>query len=81
MVSCDRLYIPNFMNFGTGGQAILMFGLINLNGCNADITEGQEIWECAVEIVSDGMTNKQSVINITRGVQAILRLCLSHTIL
>jgi hypothetical protein len=43
MVLCGNLYIPRFMNVGTGVQAILMFDLINLNGCNVGITEEQEI--------------------------------------
>jgi hypothetical protein len=33
--------------------------------------------KCAVEIVSDGMINIQSFMNIGTGVQAILRFCLS----
>jgi hypothetical protein len=43
MVSCGNVYIPSFMSIGTSVQAILIFGLINLNGCNVGIAEGKEI--------------------------------------
>jgi hypothetical protein len=43
MVSCDTVYIPSFMNIGTGFQAIVRFCLRNLNGCNVDIIEGRSM--------------------------------------
>jgi hypothetical protein len=43
IVSDGIINIQSFMNIGTGVQAILIFGLINLNGCNVGIAEGKEI--------------------------------------
>jgi hypothetical protein len=34
MASCGIIFLPNFIKIGTCVQAILRFGLSNLNGCN-----------------------------------------------
>jgi hypothetical protein len=40
MASYGMIYLPSFMNIGTGVQAILRFCLRNVKGCNVGITEG-----------------------------------------
>jgi hypothetical protein len=35
--------IPGLVKIGTDVQAILQFGLRNLNGCNVGITEGTDL--------------------------------------
>jgi hypothetical protein len=40
MASCGMIYIPSFMNIGTGIQAILRSDLRNLRGCNFSIIGG-----------------------------------------
>jgi hypothetical protein len=42
MASCVMIYASSFMEIGTGVQAILRFCLINLNGCNVDITVARD---------------------------------------
>jgi hypothetical protein len=37
------MYIPIFMNIGTGVQEILRFFLRNLRGCNVGITNGRDL--------------------------------------
>jgi hypothetical protein len=41
--SDDMIYLPSFMEIGTGVQAILWVFLRNLRGCNVGITEGRGI--------------------------------------
>jgi hypothetical protein len=41
--SGGMIYVPSFMKIGTGVQAILMFCLRNLRGCNAGITDGSDL--------------------------------------
>jgi hypothetical protein len=43
MASFDIIYILSFMKIPTGVQAILMFCLRNLSGCNAGISDGGDI--------------------------------------
>jgi uncharacterized protein YraI len=43
MHSCGTIYIPSFMKIGTGVQAILMFCLRNLRGCNVGVTGGRDL--------------------------------------
>jgi hypothetical protein len=40
MTSCGMIYTPSFTKTGTSVQAIFRFGLRNLRGCNAGITDG-----------------------------------------
>jgi hypothetical protein len=35
--------LPSFMKIGTGFQAILMFGLSSLSGCNAGTADGRDL--------------------------------------
>jgi hypothetical protein len=39
MAPDGMIYLPRFMKFCTGVQAILRFHLSNLNGCNVGITD------------------------------------------
>jgi hypothetical protein len=42
MASCGMIYLLSFIKDGTGVQAILRYYLINLRGCNVDITDGRD---------------------------------------
>jgi hypothetical protein len=39
MAPCGILYLHGFVKIGKGVQAILSFGLSNLNGCNVGIND------------------------------------------
>jgi hypothetical protein len=39
IASCGIIYVPSFMNIGTGVQANIGFYLRNLSGCNVGITD------------------------------------------
>jgi uncharacterized protein YraI len=41
--SGGMIYIPLFINIGTGVQTILRFCLSTLKGCNVDITGGTDL--------------------------------------
>jgi hypothetical protein len=41
MALCGVIYIPSLMKTGIGVQAILIFFLRNLRGCNFGISEGR----------------------------------------
>jgi hypothetical protein len=44
MASCGMiLYIPSFMETGTGVQAILRLCFRNLRGCNVGNTDGRDL--------------------------------------
>jgi hypothetical protein len=43
MGSGGMIYIPSFMNNGTGVQALLRFSLRNLRDCNVGITDGRDL--------------------------------------
>jgi hypothetical protein len=37
------IYIPSFMNIGTGAQGILRFCLRNFRGCSGGVTDGRDL--------------------------------------
>jgi hypothetical protein len=41
MASCGMLYLTDFMNIGTGVQAVLRFVLSNLHDSKVGITDGR----------------------------------------
>jgi uncharacterized protein YraI len=43
MASCDMIYLPSFIEIGTGVQAILRFCLSNFDGCNVGITDRRDL--------------------------------------
>jgi hypothetical protein len=42
MALCGMIYLPSFMKFGTGVQAILRLCLRKLRDCNVGITDGRD---------------------------------------
>jgi hypothetical protein len=75
MASCGMIYLPNFMKFGTGVQAVLRFCPSSLNSCNVDITNGRDITKCTVEMGSSDMIYIPIFMKTVTGIQVILRLC------
>jgi hypothetical protein len=82
IASCGMIYVPSFMKFGTGVQAILGFCLRNLRGCDVGITDRRDlrmIYEYSVEMASCGMIHVPSLMTIGTGFQAILRFCFRNS--
>jgi uncharacterized protein YraI len=43
MASGGMIYIPSFMNIGTGVEVILKFCISNFRGCNVGIADGKDL--------------------------------------
>jgi hypothetical protein len=43
MVSYSKIYVRSFVKIGTDIQTISRFCLVNLIGCNTDITDGRDL--------------------------------------
>jgi hypothetical protein len=66
MALCDMIYVPNFMKFGAGVQAILRFCLRNLRDCNVGIMN------YAAKMDSAAMIYIPSFIKIGSGFQKLV---------
>jgi hypothetical protein len=43
MASCYMIYLPRFVEIGTGVKTILRFFHSNLKGCNSGITDDRDL--------------------------------------